>query len=504
MGIPSYFNHILKNHPNIIIKKSLVSSDFLFVDANSLIYDVINNYKDSVPTDLQIIYMEIYECVVRLIDVVNPKYKTYICFDGVPPCAKMVQQRQRRFKGTLTNEVLGKELSWNRNQITPGTDFMNGLDEFLTKAFSSMCNVIFSGSCEPMEGEHKICKIIISDPSFKMHNLIIYGLDADLFMLGLLLVFKEHNIFLYKETKYFNYIKGIRDSTLYYFNINVFAEQLSISLYVEKKQAICDYCLLAFLCGNDFLPHNHAVNIRRDGIPFVVDTYLKLNKMYSKPLIDILTGKINWKYFREYITLLVEHENDNILENLKWKIEQKKKVHPLSQADKLDLLPCVDIEKERYLYDNIKDINITLFKTHDTKEVCRNYLEMIEWTWYYYFNNDVIDNSKYYKYGNAPLMKDVLSFIPIMNSERILKKKDTAIISTTTLLLFVIPYKEHGVVIPERNYNVTKTIVYNELPLLKESNFEIDYFLCKYFWEGHLNLPNIDIFKLNQIVTVNV
>ena len=39
MGIPSYFNFVLKNHRHIIINTKHISCDYFFIDANSLIYD---------------------------------------------------------------------------------------------------------------------------------------------------------------------------------------------------------------------------------------------------------------------------------------------------------------------------------------------------------------------------------------------------------------------------------------------------------------------------------
>jgi len=47
MGIPSYFSYIVKNHPSIIKKynKSLLCVDNLYLDCNSIIYDVYNKMK---------------------------------------------------------------------------------------------------------------------------------------------------------------------------------------------------------------------------------------------------------------------------------------------------------------------------------------------------------------------------------------------------------------------------------------------------------------------------
>ena len=500
MGIPSYFNFVLRNHNKIIRNKSQVRSDFLFVDANSLIYDCINEFQNEIPGNDDLIYKQVFKNIKNLIESVKPKIKTYICFDGIPPYAKMNQQRQRRFKGSLTNKILNKEItSWNRNQITPGTKFMSELDNYLTQKFSKEMNVIFSPSSEPSEGEHKISNIIKSNSTFKKHNLIIYGLDADLFMLGLLLILRDYNIFLYKETHHFSYISKINEKEKYYFDIESFSRELGNKLKVNKKQAICDYCFMAFLCGNDFLPHLHSINIRNNGIHFIMDSYLRHGGA-KYPLIDINTGNVNWKHFHTFLSLLCEEEQDNILTNLKWKLGQKHKKQPLNTPDKLEMLPCFDTEKEEYLYENIENFRDFVYENESIKEICCNYLEMIQWTWHYYYHNSIIDNTKCYLYGHAPLLKDVLTYIPLFNGETILKPNTTPSIHEITLLFYVLPYEDHENVIPQNAYQNISEKVYYDTPLLKESNYNVDYLLCKYFWESYLELVHIDIFKLNKIV----
>jgi hypothetical protein len=172
----------------------------------------------------------------------------------------------------------------------------------------------------------------------------------------------------------------------------------------------------------------------------------------------------------------------------------------LNYADKLELLPCFDTEKEEYLYKNIDDFRNFVFGNLSTKEICCNYLEMIQWTWYYYYNNNIIDNTRRYLYGQAPLLRDVVSYVPLFNDEVFLTPTQSPIIDEMTLLLYVLPYEEHAQIIPPKFYNKISKNVYHKMPLLKETNYHIDYLMCKYFWESHLELVHIDIFKLNNIV----
>ena len=146
--------------------------------------------------------------------------------DGVAPRAKMNQQRSRRFrtakeakevreKAERKGEKLPEEKAFDSNCITPGmclslppllsnltpigTVFMAKLSEqlkyFVNKKISEdsnwrECQVILSGHDVPGEGEHKVMEYIRKSRAQPDYNPnvrhCLYGLDADLIMLGLL------------------------------------------------------------------------------------------------------------------------------------------------------------------------------------------------------------------------------------------------------------------------------------------------------------------------------
>ena len=129
--------------------------------------------------------------------------------DGVAPRAKMNQQRGRRFRSAKEAELnekkakdrgekLPDEVRFDSNCITPGTPFMVRLQEQLkyfvnnkisTDGLWRQCKVILSGHETPGEGEHKIMDFIRHEKSLPGYDPntrhCLYGLDADLIMLGL-------------------------------------------------------------------------------------------------------------------------------------------------------------------------------------------------------------------------------------------------------------------------------------------------------------------------------
>ena len=99
----------------------------------------------------------------------------YISIDGVAPQAKMVQQRSRRFRSVIYKNEVRKidkmfnkpenKNEWDTNAITPGTEFMYDLSNYLKgmlktdKYYKSIPKCILSDASYPGEGEHKILNI---------------------------------------------------------------------------------------------------------------------------------------------------------------------------------------------------------------------------------------------------------------------------------------------------------------------------------------------------------
>ena len=101
MGIPAYFSHIIKEYKQIIlsISKNNIKFDNLFLDSNSIIYDIIRSFKLEHYKTIDDYEKDIIKAVcvqIKIyIDLINPSDITFIAFDGVAPVAKMNQQRNQ-------------------------------------------------------------------------------------------------------------------------------------------------------------------------------------------------------------------------------------------------------------------------------------------------------------------------------------------------------------------------------------------------------------------------
>jgi 5'-3' exonuclease len=508
MGIPSYFSYVLKNH-KIIKKLTTIKCNSLFLDANSIIYDVI--YENNTVIDNPTIYNNVLNKILSIIDKLKPAF-TFIAFDGVVPLAKMKQQKQRRYKSYITKQIL-KKSSWNTNAITPGTKFMNELDDYLSSRFKEQSKlesyqIIFSGSKESGEGEQKIFEYIRNNVS--INNTIIYGLDADLIMLSLLHLSFNENIYLYRETKHFSYIKGIDPQIDYLFSMDEMATQINEILNGDnseserkseheikslRKQSIENYCFLCFLCGNDFLPHFPSINIRNNGVQYLLEVY---KQIFSQSTIKLVDGKtINWSAFHLLCAEFSTKEVELIHVNIEWKKRMASYSHPLTIEESLDAVALKDLKRELYISNNIDKYYPFLFKNNE-KDVCKNYLQMLEWTWYYY-NGVCKNNYMCYEFHSGPLFSSLKKYIPCFNEE--LVEYDTKKLpSSITQLLYVLPYDDYTLIPLRIEYKQFIRLLDKEYINLTETNFPIHFDFCKFFWEGYVDFNYIDLKRLDNTV----
>lgn len=212
MGIPKMFRFLADKYPLILqrLDEDHVFDNF-YLDMNGIIHQCTHPSDTELAIeDLDQMFSRIFHYTERLFRIVSPTSLMFLAVDGVAPRAKMNQQRSRRFRSAKEAERTmaaaiskGEDIPcgtpFDSNCITPGTQFMYDLSIRFQKwihhkmstdpAFQQGCNIVFSGPEVPGEGEHKIMDYIRAwkastkyDPSLRH---CMYGLDADLMMLGL-------------------------------------------------------------------------------------------------------------------------------------------------------------------------------------------------------------------------------------------------------------------------------------------------------------------------------
>ncbi|KAI9781935.1 MAG: hypothetical protein M1835_004143 [Candelina submexicana] len=256
-------------------------------------------------------FIAIFNYIEHLFGKIKPKQLFFMAIDGVAPRAKMNQQRARRFRTALDAEVAkekairsGAEMptedAFDSNCITPGTGFMARLTQqlryFINKKVSEDADwqgveIVLSGHEVPGEGEHKIMEFIRLtkaqleyDPNVR-HCL--YGLDADLIMLGLL-SHDPHFCLLREEVTFGRQnqkkSKELEHQNFYLMHLCMVREYLELEFQELKEpgvlgfpfdleRVIDDFILMAFFVGNDFLPNLPNLHINEGALAAMFRVY---------------------------------------------------------------------------------------------------------------------------------------------------------------------------------------------------------------------------------------
>lgn len=375
LGIPKMFRWLTDQYPNIInnrLEDGLsedIAVDNFYLDMNGIIHPCThgNNEGGIVYLDETAMFKKIFLYVDRLYKMVQPSKVLYLAVDGVAPRAKMNQQRSRRFRSAKEAEQLGAELAardefngkehqidpdrtrFDSNCITPGTDFMLKLSLAMQKwveykmqtdpFWKNGAQVIVSGPDIPGEGEHKVMDFIRDEKAKYESGVptdhykpgwthVLYGLDADLIMLGL--VTHERNFQLLREKMSVvmagrgrNKYRKKKDMMEYDRNDFELLELSSLrkllSLQFRKfADKITDYSLdrivddFVFMCmmvGNDFLPHSPHLEIDGGALSLMLSTYIDLLPEWGGYLTD--REKIHTKRFEQFVYHLSVYEEEH-------------------------------------------------------------------------------------------------------------------------------------------------------------------------------------------------
>jgi 5'-3' exonuclease len=532
MGIPFFFSYIVKNHSNIIRKLSAntIKVDNLYLDCNSIIYDAVHNidFSKLIESDMNTIIKAVCVKIDEYINLLKPNNIIYIAFDGVAPVAKLEQQRSRRYKSLYQNNITrsifkgSKPDPWNTTAITPGTKFMQNLNEKIRIHYNnppkfSCARIIISLSDSPGEGEHKLFDFIRAYPDYHTAdmNTIIYGLDADLIMLSINHLPIAKNIYLFRETPVF--IKSINSelepNETYVIDIPELAKIITLDMNngeeltnLQQKNRVYDYIFLCFFLGNDFMPHFPSVNIRTGGIDKMLQAYKATIGTTNENLTNGKT--IYWKNVRKLVQFLADNEEEYFKIETKLRDKRSKNLMPdITDEDKFkkfDSIPIYERSLEKFINPYTSNWQARYYKTlfnidiDETrrKQICTNYLEGLEWTMKYY-TVGCPDWRWCYNHNYPPLFCDLIHYIPYFETEFITNKKENPV-TELVQLCYVLP-RQSLQFLPEKLYH--NLLKHHSEWYNNDCSFVWAY--CKYFWESHVNLPHIDITDLEKFVKDN-
>jgi len=501
-------------------------------------------------------FNNIFEYVDRLIRIVRPKKLIYFAIDGVAPRAKINQQRSRRFRGALEEEEKyensinpyrkisehGKNpgatepTKFDKNVITPGTEFMERLSEclkfFVAERLQSNplwkgIKTIYSDATVPGEGEHKILDFIRSQRNSEGYDAnlshCIYGADADLIMLGLST--HESRFFIIREVfippnkrrcAFCNNFghdianceqfksaaeskkKALTTPVLFqYLKVHVLREYLELELEVndgvhtDTDNKIDDFIFLCFFVGNDFLPHLPSFKIRNGAIDLILSIY----KSFLPKLDGYLTkncslNMVNINFLLEKLSLVEEELDTDGKSTTQRFANQRGDRNDRNSRSQPE--PKNALEDEVMAIKNLKDFaksnwrlsyyqNKFQIEEEDLEDflakISKAYLDGINWVYQYYYRG-CPSWDWFYPFHYAPLAIDLVNKCKTLQKDLSAFKQKFEPDYTFARGIPYRPVEQLMSVLPKQSeHALPKTL----RPLLSESESEIiDFYPVKF------------------------
>lgn len=531
MGIPSYYKKLIDTVPGLI-NKGHPSDDiqWLFMDFNCLIYHCLHredmsvyqgdSFKDEWETQL---CDSVVKYCLKVIREVNPKSGVFIAIDGVVPMAKMRQQRLRRFKSIWLSQTSDNNTSntWDRNSITPGTNFMKKLHIHLETMIKKHGKKTWklSSSDEPGEGEHKI----ISEwrkGDYK-GNFAVYGLDADLIILSLLgheQCQLNNKVWLFREEVNAGKItyNSLGEEIFEWFSIIALRDWLSIEFrsdILKQRAFILNYCFAMSILGNDFLPSSLGLKIREDGHSELLDIIQTLTTKNIQ-LIHPDTLTISFEDLKTLFTVLSTDEEIRIQKYVHKKHMIARNLGQNQEGAEFKLgdnnWPLSHIEEQslvsgKQLHSNWKERYIThffngfSFNKNDINKICKEYLYGIQWIWAYYTGSyDNVCFNWFYPFNLPPLWESLRTYL---NEYQLLPNFPNKVLVKSS---DICPSEQLALVLPLESWSLIPECKEKMLPMLAPqfypSAFSFESIGKRYFWECESQIPLPSILEVKEII----
>lgn len=436
---------------------------------------------------------------------VNPRKRFILCVDGIAGLGKMNQQRQRRFRAAKANH----EMDFDPNGFTPGTELMDYLTRYIDGYIKTMIStspewqefeVVFSNEKVAGEGEHKIMQYIKKlDKPYESY--CIYGLDADLIMLGMLL--PVNHVCIFREMEY---------DVFHVLDIELFQKALLKLLRWEKeekststnekgemivtthknamfssKRAIFDFVLLCFLVGNDFLPTIPSMAILDGTIDIILKIYKDIGSKFGHMTkVHPTTKKITFRMGALKHLLLELSKMEKTLLEKKYNEGQSFFPDPLVMKNlKIDTSTGkMDLDFESYKRDYYRSkFNLDISQI---KSLVHLYLDGMTWVINYYVN-EIPDWLWFFKHLYAPFLSDMVQHMDDYQEVEFPRSQP------------VDPFLQLLVVMPPACKNLLPCTFHHlfaensELAEYYPNDFEIDVSGKRKDWEGIVVLPPISL-----------
>ena len=475
MGVPGLFRTLVKKYPQVLSRELQWKTDQLLFDYNCLVHHCVHLLPSTAVAKVleETLLAKTVGYTNLIVKVVNPKNVVYIALDGPVPMGKLMCQRSRRYKKVLDDSFARKmatkynipaNSNFNSSAITPGTVFMAKLVGRLQSAAKlgafGDAKVYLSDSNVPGEGEQKISRFVSNGqrkPNGESPNIVMYGMDADLVVLAMMLCTKYNsNILLMRED-------ADNPSEFVFLNVNILIDSLISEyklFYVERTQFVKDFAFISMFGGNDFVDPFVHTKMREGGLDSLLNAYSKTlsARKNGTALIDENNSPV-YSVFEAFLSHVAESEVEYTV--------------PSSHMSCDSSDTSYDTELEMYqhaLYSNpqnpfykryhrdLQKFTVETYHSHffadaSKDALCKQYLHCVKWTFVYYSTMTPPSWLWYYTFRNAPLCSTLTEYVRGIGPRRFAKLWSSldfpcdVCIPPLLQLLCVLP-KEHAHLLP--------------------------------------------------------
>lgn len=513
MGVFHFYSWFRKQYSKDIyrVNKSICennhSIDNLLIDMNGLfhtstqkifkygLYKQPHNIiiRETKRTQLNV-FSDICDTIENILITVNPNKRLILCVDGQAPLSKMYQQRKRRYKNAKDRTEDDK--SFDNNNLTPGTQFMDYLSKYLdwfiksrisTNPLWQNLEIIYSPSSVPGEGEYKLLSYIRKYGK-NNESYIIHGLDADLIMLSLLTHFPK--FYILRDDTY------DRNNNFLLIDIGSVREKLIDDMKWDNTEehkfipewVINDFVFLCFMVGNDFLPNIPSLEIIEGGIEVILQVYNSVAKVHGHITRNTKGNIVICKTsLLKFFEIIAESEK----ELLQQKIKHKHSYFPDEILDSCSKYNGeIDIDKYRDMY-NSKHFE----EEENLEKICHNYLVGMQWIITYY-TKQVPSWRWFYPYHYAPFASTMIKYINTYQNPRYHRGIP---LTPFQQLLTVLPTKSSSL-LPKPLDDILEKKLIKFCP----EDVVIDLSGKRQEYMGIILLPNIDVNTVIKLYNENI
>jgi 5'-3' exonuclease len=502
MGIPSYFRKLASTY-RIVLPQLPVKPGILCFDFNCLIYrclysPTLRPFPGADPYEAETWEGELLTEVVHTVKEVwaaagSPKH-VYIAVDGVVPMAKIRQQRVRRFKSAWLDSQKAIR-GWDKNAITPGTAFMDKLTVALQALVKKQgAKWVLSSVQEPGEGEHKLLAYLRKNRNLCDAPIVIYGLDADLILLSMLLSEEvSQSVWLLRERQEFE--RTDSDTTEYSFlDVNTLKEKVHVTDWIS----CINYVALMSLMGNDFIPHSLTHKLSDDGHSHILKELLAM-KGSDAWLVDS-GGSLNLSVVKAIASRWATEETERMYDMIQKKQKQAQR-GVLQGMDPSEGLPLQwNVEQEMLQGKRLKDTWRDVYwgwmhPSVDRASVVNEYVKGVQWVITYYLGQSAktLDTDWIFPYWIPPLWSDIarVSCLPGL-----------ALVSPTTPPS---PSEQLSMVLPLQSWGLVRDPALRKLPLLCPQAWPASFSFFsagrRWLWECEALIPVLTAGRIRDLLS---